>query len=241
MMAVHARYTRFLLDEFDFSGDTNSVEVAIGVDKLETTALQDGAKTYTVGLPDGSISQAGYLEVGTDSAEEEFEARLGTGTAYVAALFGTNVTACPAYVIPATDTHNININANTGALMMMNSEWQHSGGAIRRGIRAFTGTVSATGGQTSIDLGEIGGSGGVAYFFIQDITGSATSATIDVESSSDDVSFASNGTATFSAVGAQAVTLSGTVNRHIRANVTSLGGATDFTFVMIVCVSGVTY
>ena len=61
------------------------------------------------------------------------------------------------------------------------------------------------------------------------IGGTATSATIDVESSIDNLSFASEGTFTFSAVGGFTLALSGTVNRYLRINLTSMGGATSIT------------
>jgi len=236
-MATQARYTRFIVDEFDFSGDSNGLDVEVTGERIENTRFQDSAKRYIAGIPELMLSQQGYFEAGTDSIEEELYARLGTGTANVAAIFGTDETNPPSYVLPAVNAHEYNVTAATGELITLSSSWQQYG---YRGIQVYRGTLSSTGAQTSVDFGSAGSNGGYAYLFVTGITGSATNATIDVESSSDDASFASEGTFTFSDVGSSSVTMTGTVNQYIRANLTSLGGATDITCVLIVCVTGVT-
>ena len=77
--------------------------------------------------------------------------------------------------------------------------------------------------------------------FVTTITGSATNAAIKVQSAATEGgSYADEGTFTFSAIGAYAVTLSGTVDRWVRINTTDLGGATSFVVNAIVCVNGVT-
>lgn len=238
-MAVKSQYTRFLLNEFDFSGYSNQLDVSIAGDKLEATAFQDTGKVYLTGVPDATLTQAGYFATDTGYIEDELKAAFDAGTCDAAALYGTNVTKCPAFVFPGAKVVSYGITTATGSVITINSELA-SGEGVKAGYRVFSGTISATGEQTSIDLGSAGSAGGHAYLFVQAITGSATDAAIKVQSSSDDSTFADEGTFTFSAVGVQAVTMSGTVNRYIRLNCTDLGGATNFTVVGIVAVSGVT-
>jgi len=131
-----------------------------------------------------------------------------------------------------------------GALAV-NGGW-NGGSGIKRGLRVWSGTFSATGAQSTpayIDIGAAGTAGGFAYLHIQAITGAATDAVILVESdtATNFASAATEATFTFSAVGAQEQAMAGTVNRYIRLNCTDLGGATNFTVVAIACVSGVTY
>lgn len=103
-------------------------------------------------------------------------------------------------------------------------------------------TVDATGATTEYDFGAATSNGGKAYLLVHSITGTATSATIDVESSATSGSgHASEGTFTFSAVGVYPLSLSGTVNRYIQANVTDLGGADDITISILVCLADITY
>lgn len=239
-MAVKSQYTRFLLNEFDFSGYSNQLDVSISGDKLEATAFQDTGKVYLTGVPDATLTQAGYFATDTGYIEDELKAAFDAGTCDAAALYGTSVTKCPAFVFPGAKVVSYGITTATGSVITINSELA-SGEGVKHGWRVFSGTISATGEQTSIDFGSAGSAGGYAYLFVQAITGSATDATIDVESSATEGgTYASEGTFTFSAVGVQSVAMSGTVNRWLRLNCTDLGGATDFTVVGIVAVSGVT-
>jgi hypothetical protein len=240
-MAVKSQYTRFLIDEHDFSGDSNSLELSLSTDQIDVTAFQDSARQYIGATSGGTLTQGGYFGTGTDAVETEVYARLGTGSATIAGLFGTDTAACPAYVLPETEANEFAVTAPVGGVVAMNSTWVEGSG-IKRGIRIFSGTISATGTQTAVDLASAGSAGGVMYLFVQTITGSATDATIDVESSATEGgTYASEGTATFSAVGSETVAMTGTVNRWLRLNCTSLGGATSFVVVAVACVSGVTY
>ena len=237
-MAVNSQYTRIWIGAYDLSGSNNSCDLALAVGAIDTTAFQDTGKTWVNDTPESTLSHAGYFDTGTGTQEHQLYTGIGTA-ATIAAVFGTNQTLPVGYVLPSANNRNMNINAAVGSIIAATGEWGNV--AVKRGGMAYHGAISATGEQDSIDLGSAGSSGGVAYVFVQSITGSASSATIDIESSTDDATFASEGTATFSAVGVQTVTLSGTVNRYIRINATSMGGATAFIVGAIVCVSGVTY
>lgn len=246
MAPIHGRYTKIWVDEFDLSSQNNSLDMSIAIDALDGTAFQDTAAVMYAGMPTGKISQKGYFTGKTAGMNEDvLYDRFGTATSTVAALFGTATTGCPAYVSRTTGTEKMMISTTPNALMTISGDWVN-GGSIVRGMRIWEGTFSATGAQTSpgyIDVGAVGSAGGFAYLFVQTITGSATNATITVESD-DNTSFtsaATEGTFTFSAVGVRTMTLSGTVDRYIRINCTSKGGATSFVVGAIVCVAGVTY
>lgn len=241
-MAVRGSYTKLLIDEFDFSGSSNSLSVNGNVAALETTAFQDTGTAYLPGLPGGMITHNGYYDgKGAGQIEQEIHALLGTSsTVYTAAMLGTNTNACPAYVTKSTWGEQLTIDMPVDGLITLSGQWPAVMG-FSRGLRIYEGTLSSTGTQTARDFASAGSNGGTAYLFVQTITGTATNATIDVESATTEGgSYSSEGTFTFSAVGVQTMTLSGTVNRWLRLNVTSLGGATDFTVVAIVCVTGVT-
>lgn len=240
-MAIKGTYTRILVDQFDFSGVSNSVDVAIDSEEFDVTAFQDEGNVFLTGVSGGTITQNGYFDGGAAGGyEAEVYTRLGsTASHVVAVLFGTQTTGCPAYVLPGTDSREMTIASPVSGIVTLNGTWGEGSG-IRRGLRVFGGTISATGAQTSVDFALAGSTGGVAYVFVQTITGSATNATIVVQSSSNNSTFDNEGTATFSAVGVQTVALTGTVNRYIRLDCTSLGGATSFVVVGVVCVNGVT-
>ena len=246
-MATKAKYTRLLVDAFDFSTVSNSLEVAFTAEKVDVTTFQASGKEFLIMGAEGAITQQGYLTgAGAGYFEQEiYESIANTEALTVAAMFGTDTAACPAYVAPGVNTEGLTIEAPVAGVITVAGNWG-SGSGILRGLRVWTGTFSATGAQTVpgyIDLGAQGTAGGKAWLFVQVIDGSATSATITLESD-DNTSFtsaATEGTFTFSAVGVQTMTLSGTVDRYVRLNCTDLGGATSFVVVAIAAVSGVTY
>lgn len=242
-MAIKGTYTRILVDEYDFSGVSNNLQVAISSEQFDVTAFQDTGNVYLTGVAGGTITQSGYFDgVSADGFESEMYDRFGTATGVTAAaLFGTETAGCPTYVLPGTSGNEFSISSPVDGVITLNGAWGEGTGMLR-GLRVYTGTISATGTTTAIDFAAAGSSGGSAYLFVQSITGTATDATVEIESATTSGgTYASEGTFTFSDVGVQTVTMSGTVNRYLRINATDLGGATNFTVVAVACVAGVTY
>ena len=243
-MATKATWTRLLVDQWDFSSVSNSLETSVNVQREDVTTFQSTAKQFVAIGAEGGIAQAGYLTTfAANSFEQEItEAINNTESLYVAALYGTDTAKCPAYVARGANADGMTIKAASDKVLTLSGSWGEGSG-ICRGYRMFSGTISATGGQTYIDMGAAGSAGGLAWLFIQAITGTATNATITVQSD-DNTGFATpatEGTFTFSAVGGQEIALSGAVDRYVRLNATSLGGATNYTVVGVIALSGITY
>lgn len=240
MTAIKGTKAKLLVDEFDFSGDTSSITATIAMSEQECTTLQAAAMNYAAILPAMTLEQNGYVRAAGSAGdmEQELAERLGVG-AIVAALFGTDTAACPAYV-HNTFKQSLAIQTPAAGLITLNGAWSMGQGGSR-GIRVFEGTVDATGDETPVDLGAAGSEGGECYLFVQDIDGSATDAVILVESSATvDGTYAEEAEFEFSDVGGYAAAMTGTVNRWVRLNVDDLGGATSFVVVLVVCVRGVT-
>ena len=246
MTARKAILSRLLVNQWDFSSVSNVLEVSIESGREDTTTFQASAKEFTVTDTTGTISQQGYFQ---NAAANEFEQEIAESVAnseslYVAALFGTDTTACPAYVARATNTSSLKIAAPVAGVMTLAGEWFHGSGIVR-GLRAYSGAVSATGPLAYIDIGAAGTAGGQAWLFVQSKTGTITNATFTIQSDTVNTFASAQTECTFTVTGAslggyeQAMT--GTVNRYIRLNCTSMGGGTAFTVVAVVAVSGVTY
>lgn len=247
-MPIKACNTRIIVGGVDLSGDTNTVGVNIQGRNLTYGVLQDCDERKLPLSPAASIEHNGYY-TGPASGTIDYVLRqylASTTGVHVGVIFDTAATTPFGYVQDTAYNSKYSSQAQTGQLITLSGQWPTltgSGNQIVRCYQAYGGAVTATGAKTGIDFGAAGSAGGRAYVFVTSITGSASSATIDVESDSD-VAFgtaASEGTATFSAVGCQEIALSGTVNRYVRVNVTSLGGATGFTFYAMVGLSGVSY
>ena len=240
---IKAKYCRIWVNEFDFSGKSSSLEVDISTAQQDVSTFQNTGKTFLALDPEGTINQVGFFDdADAGYLEQEIaESIENAETLYVAALFGTQTAACPAYVAPSTNTESMNISGSVGGVIEFKGGWP-AGGGLKRGLRLYSGTISATGGVTHIDLGAAGSAGGWVWLFVRDITDTAVDAEITVESdtSSGFGTAATEATFTFSDVGGFEATMTGTVNRYVRLNCTDLGGATDFTVGAVVAVAGVT-
>lgn len=243
-MPVKATQTRILVNEYDLSGTTNSVVVSMEANAIEYGVLQQSAMQMLPTYNTGTIAHNGYFNgSAAGTLENEFYTDLAGSGVYVAAIFGTDQAIPIAYIQDGTWNQQMSFDMPVDNLITVNGNWPGGENMTTRGYQVYRGTLSATGGQTGIDFGAAGTAGGKAYLFVTAITGTATDATIDIESdtASNHATTASEGTFTFSAVGAYSINLSGTVNRYVRANCTSLGGATSFAVVALVALDGVTY
>ena len=242
-MAVHGRYAQVLVDQFNLSGVSNSLQLQLGLTTLDATNFESTDLDSVVGPAQATLTHAGYFHGKTTGLEQALYNRRTT-PANVAALFGTHVVACPAYVLQQSYANRLNVNAPANGLIAVDGVWPGgSAGGIKRGRRIFSGTIAATGAQTGQDLAAAGSAGGYAWLFVTGIAGAAVNAEITVESDSDPGfgTAAEEGSFTFSAVGSAQVALTGTIGRYLRANCVSLGGATSVTVTLIVAVDGVTY
>ena len=249
MAGTKSRYTRLLVGTdgaggaWDFSSESNKLSVKLAGDRLDDTTFQATGKTAVAGDPEGTITQNGYF---TSPAAGTFDGEMvdaikNAESLYVAALFGDDVAACPAYVAEKTTAENVAIEGAIGNLITVNGDWG-AGTGIVRGLRLASATVSATGAQAYIDLGAAGASTGKAWLWVYSITGTATNATFTVQCD-DNTGFSSpttKGTFTLSAAGVYVVSITGGIDRYVRLNCTSKGGATSFDLAAIVAVTGIT-
>lgn len=241
-MAVRAFNTRVLVDEFDFSTSAKGVTVTSAVDALEASTLQSEAKQAIPGGSDGTIELSGYYTgPNAGDLEQELYDRLGSEDGcVVSVLLDTTAVGNPAYVQQTTWGNQLKLDGPLADLITLDGKWQD---IMDRGLSVAHATVSGTGGQTVIDFGAGGATGGWAVLHVRAIDGTAAGATFTVQSAAA-VGFSSpttHGTFTLSDVGALTLVFSGAVGRYIRLNCTGLGGATSIQVTAIVGVAGVTY
>lgn len=231
-----------LVDEFNFDGATSQIDVALTVAEADATNFASTALEYVPLLGTGKITQNGYW-YGKDAGTyaRELRDRLGTTGSTVTVLIGKSTVNCKTVSILDSYNAEMKISAPTANLMTLNGNWGTTSGLVG-GMRVKSGVVSATGDGTAYDIGSAGSAGGYAILHVTAITGTATSASIKIQSSATEGgTYADEATITFSTVGSYTAVMTGTVNRWLKASVVSLGGATNFTCSLIGCVAGVTY
>ena len=240
-MGVKAHNGRLLVDEFDFSLDTFSATLENSAEALESSNWQSTAMQYQPDAADGSLAMTGYY-TGNAAGDiyKEIYSRLGTDTAaYAAWLLNTSALGNPAYVVDTAWTANVTIDTPVNDLLKFQGTFE---GQVYGGVTLLDGTVSATGNGTVVTLPAAGSTGGRAYLFVRGITGTAVDAIISVECDTvvGMTTPTDKGSITFSDIGVYTLAISGTVETYVRVTIDDLGGATNITAALVLCVADVT-
>lgn len=215
------------VDEFDFSAATSQIDVNFEVGEAERTHMDSMAQEFLPLLSKCTVAQNGYFEgVLAAGFERELQDRFAQRGALVTVLVGRSTPACVAYVLPDAMNYSMTFGAPVANLVTLNGQWGTAAGAVR-GLRVFDGSFDAVEEGASVDFGAGSTNGGKAFLHVKTITGTATNATIKVQSSPDNSTWSDEGTFTVSAVGGHSLEMTGTVGRYVRLACTSLGGATE--------------
>ena len=247
-MTVKGCRTRIIVGGVDLSGDTNTVGVNIAGRAIDYGVLQDCDQRRLPLSPQTNFEHSGYYTgPSAGSLEAELYTYLGSTSGVVVSTVYDTAGSIPfAYSLDAGYNTRLAINAQTAQLLTVAGNWgllKSSGAQAYRSYQVWGGTISSTGALTGIDFGAAGSAGGKAFIHVTAITGSASSAAVKIQSDTDPAhgTTVDEGNTSFSAVGCYEISLSGTVNRYVRLNCTSLGGATSFVIYALVGLSGVTY
>jgi hypothetical protein len=249
-MAVLAKYSRVLVDGFDLSTLTGGIALAIQVGQLEHATLQGNGVEVVAGDSNATLTHRGlYQGQQAGKLSKVLTDRLGTTQpCYVTAVFDTNGASPSSFHIETAWGNQLNYDAEIAALLALEGAWTQ-GQRAYNGYELFRGLISGVGAKPSIDLVTPGTLGGVAFFHVYQVTGTAANAAVTVQCD-DNTSFTTPttlGTFTFSGnstTGLQAAKVSlgaGAVDRHLRINASALGGATSFALAAYGCINGLTY
>ena len=236
--------TGILIDEFDFTGSYMGADIEITVPELPVTPFGVTGLVTDPGMPSGKIGLRGYY-TGSDAGDvyKEMTDRLGTagvGTC-MAVLTDTTDANCVADCSHNAWGQTLKLNLPTKETITFECNTP-SGEAIQSGFRILDATVVATGNQAAVDFGAAGSAGGAVFIFVQTAAGGVENASIKVQSATTEGgSYSDEATVDVDDIGGFYAAMTGTVNRWLRVNVASMGGATSLKLVVIACVKGVTY
>lgn len=243
-MPVKGYATRIIVDGYDFSGVSNEIKINADNQPFEYYVFQQAAAQVLGNIVKGEIEHNGYFNgAAAGTLEKELYSRLGAiSTVKVAGVIGTDQAIPVAYVIDSTYNNQLSIKSPVKDLITVMGKWPTLTGQMWRGYQLYQGTVTGTGSQAAIDLGAIPASTGKAWLFVTGIGGTASNASIVVQTATA-AGFGSpttRATFTFSAIGAAVADLAAG-NRYARINVASMGGATSLTVCAIAGYSGLQY
>ena len=119
MAPVRGCQTKILIDEYDLSGQSNSVNIDASVAVLDYVTFQACYQQRTPGLPSSAIAHNGYFNgSGAGQLEEELHARLGSGNdVYVGVILGTELAIPVGYVLATAFGQQLKLDAPVDGLL----------------------------------------------------------------------------------------------------------------------------
>lgn len=219
---------RVFVNGYEISTFLNSFSLDMSINTSEVSSFLSAAKSYITGQKDATSSGEGFWDGDTGKIDQILAGIKRTEAIYSYYPGGGAANGARGYGFRALRSSYNTQNTLDDAIRFSLAS-QVSGG--EESILSIGGptTKTATGSTTVLDLGATGSGsdGATIYFHATAITGTAV---VVVEDSPDNTTWSTLTTlANVSAVGAQRVEVTGTVNRYIRVTVT-LDASESITF-----------
>lgn len=234
MAFIHGKSSQVIHGIYDLSSYLNDASASADVETAETTGFGSSAKTYIVGLRDGTVSASGMFDGVAGAIDEVLAASLGSDTlspvtvGYNGTTLGNRVTLLQA------KTTSYEISTPIGDVVSVSYSAQADGGLDQGVSLAALASVSASTTGTANDNTASSTNGGMAQVHVTTNTRSAT-VVIKIAHSADNSTFADLVTFTTVGIGAttseRSLVASGTtVNRYLRAVATLAAGTGSITY-----------
>lgn len=225
------------VDEFDLSGDTASInEIGGGPNLLDITAINSSGVERIGGNLSGRFSVTSYFNDATGQAHPAWSS-LPTVNTIVTYAQGTAVGDAAATIVAKQIGYDATRGADGSLTFQVDGESNDAVDGLSWGLLGTPGQDAATTteNQASIDNGASSSNGLRAFLHVSAFSG--TNATIAVQESSDDGSgdaFAAVATFTsVTGVGAEAISVTGSVEQYLRAAVT-VDNFTSMTYAVVI-------
>lgn len=232
MAFKHGKDADILVGKYDLSPYVNEVSTSMAIDTAETSTLGTNAKTYITGQNDATISTSGLFDGDANAIDAIFTDIIDNDLTPTITVFqdgGFTVGSRCQLATAKQTTYDIGIPV--GDVVTLNGEFQVTNG-IRSGVVLFgQATQSTTSNGTSVDNTASTALGATANLHV---TANARTATtvVKVQHSADNSTWAdliTFATVAISTKTSETVSVSGTVNRYLRAQTTIASGTGNIT------------
>lgn len=229
-MITHGKDGRVYANGYDLSAYLRSASVTREGDTAEvTTFSNNGAKSYIAGLANGMLTAAGLFDPAANVGSNDILRNALGGDASgnadnVWIVWPQGDTRGNAGLAMLATGTKYAVNTPVNDVVDVQAEATSSVGVDNVTSLLALSSKTGTGAETSVDNAASSANGGAAYVLAT--TGTAfTSATVKVQHSSDNVTFADLCSFSITAENTAArATFTGTVNRYVRANITAFSG-----------------
>lgn len=228
MTASHGKNARVIVNGTALSPFSRSISVSKSADLGDITVFTSAAKEYLAGQKDGTISIEGLFDGTTDAVDEVLDSAFGAAAGVATVMLAGDGDGQIAHCCQAIES-SYEISSPVDDIVSLTAELQGDGGIVRAVILHGTAGRTSDGNGTGQDNGA--SSAGGAAAFLQVTAASGADKTIKVQHSADDTTYAD--LIAWSVVSANAPygaksTVTGTVNRYLRASWTVPGGSVTF-------------
>lgn len=234
MAFKHGKATRVLFNASDLSAYFRDASASRSVETAETTAFGQDAKTYIVGLEDGTISASGMFDGAQGAVDDVLRTALGGDGNDVISVFPEGLSVGKVALSAAVKRTSYEVSSPVGDVVATSLEAQADGGIDRAIALAGAAAVSTSGQGAAQDNAASSAGGGVGYLHVtgNDRDGATT---FKVQHSADNVTWVD--LITFTSVPtntatSERVAVTGTVNRYLRASHAPGGSTGSVTYSM---------
>lgn len=234
MAYVHGKSTAVLYNATNLSPYFNEASASRSVETAETTAFGSTAKTYVIGLQDGTMSLSGMFDGNTEAVDETLSGVIGNDASNIVTVAPEGLANGKASFSAAVKDTSYEVSSPVGDVVSASLEVQADGGIDRGVVLSGNAAVTANGESASVDGAASSANGGAGYLHVTANTRNGGS-TFKVQHSSDNVTFAdliTFASVSTSTTASQRVAVTGTVNRYVRASHAPGGSTGSVTYSM---------
>jgi len=233
MAFIHGKGSVVLHGTSDLSSYLNDASASFEAEVTETTVFGSSAKTYIMGLRDGTVSASGLFDGAASAVDEILSNSLGSDSLapVTVAYDGTTLNNRVSLLLAKTTSYEV--SSPVGDVVSVSYNAQSDGGLDNGVSLAALASVSSSTTGTANDNTASSANGGIAQLHVTANTRSA-SVTIKIQHSADNSTFADLVSFTAIASGTtseRSLVASGTtVNRYLRAVSTLSAGTGSITY-----------
>lgn len=221
----HGKSTAVLLNGYDMSPFMNEASVSRSIETGETTTFGQNSKTYITGLADATVSLSGMFDGSAGASDAVLQGEVGASTDDVLSILPESNTLGRRCMIGQGLITSYEVSASVSDVVSISAEYQQDGG-MDGGIIIAAGTsvsTATTTNGTGQDNSTSSTNGGCATLHVTANANLGTT-TFKVQHSTDNstwVDLIVFSTVATTVIGAQFATVTGTVNRYVRAQATT--------------------
>lgn len=232
MAYKHGKNTGLLVDAANLTSYFNEASASQDIETAETTTFGNNAKTYIVGLKDGTMSLSGMFDGDATAVDSLISSSLGADGPGFTTICPEGLTVGGISMSCQSRKTSYEVSSPVGDVVSTSLSIQADGGIDRGVILAASTVVSATGNGTAQDNSASTSNGGVGYLHATANTHDGATV-IKIQHSTDNVTYADLITFTSvptTATTSERVAVTGTVNRYIRSQHTPAGTTGSVTY-----------